>query len=220
MLGKPITVQEWNRSYSTVNGARMVRALLPYHKQALDLGPELPQLNTRMDIALAGIGVAPKRYAKLSLKKFSYRVSSVTEKEKAEIVGEFLKNLESAAKRNVGALCREAKHYPKGCGGEGMGQLYADLMESVGRGVESGLFHGLEKRLGKTIQGGMREDLCGALFNCAHESLWHPIYYQVGFIAAGKLEEAERIGSILKFFQEGNYPCGMMDEKTFLILVA
>ncbi len=220
MFGRPVAVQEWNRKYSTLNGKEIVKAIMPYHKKILDLRPGIPGLETKMDAALAGIGVVPKIYTKLSLRKFSRVISSVLQPEKERLKGEFERDLLQAMEYSVGALCRSAKHYPKECGGLGMGRLYTDLTESIGHYFEGALYENFEKRLGKAVQGDMREDLCAALFNCAHASLWHPLYYQVGFIATGKFEEAKKMEALLAFSKEGNYPCGMMDNKTFLILVA
>lgn len=220
MWGRPITVQEWNRNFSTINGSRMVKVLLPYHKNGLMLRPGMPQLDAKMDIALAGIGVAPQRYAKLSLRKFSHTISCVSHEEKVRLKEEFERDLLQAMEYSLGSLCRRGKHCPEECGGAGMGKLYTDITESIGRDLEGGLYESFEQRLGKAIQGDMREDLCAALFNCAHASFWNPLYYQLGFIAAGRLEEAEKMEALLAFFKAGNYPCGMMNNRTFLILVA
>lgn len=220
MLGKPRAAQFWNRRYATVNGAKIEQILLSFHEQTLDLAPAMPNLDVKIAKALRGLGIEPEEYAVLSLKKFSSSMAAALPRKRHELANELQDDLVAAMEQSFCQLLLKKKYYPQSCGGEGMAQLHKDLMLSVGPAISTNFDRIFEKHLCPAIKGDMREDVYSALCGCAEENLSDPLFYQIAFLATGRFEEAERIGNVLEFFKQGNFPCGMTAGGVFFILTA
>lgn len=203
-----------------MNGAKIEETLLPFHEQVLDLAPAMPNLDVKMTRALAGLGIEPEEYAVLSLKKFSGSMAAALPQKQRELANELQGDLVAAMKQNFCRILLKKKYYPKSCGGEGMAQLHKDLLLSVGSAIATSFDRTVEKHLCPAIKSGIREDVYSALCGCAEENLSDPLFYQIAYLATGRFEEAERIGNVLEFFKQGNFPCGMTAGGVFFILTA
>lgn len=229
MFGHPITVQEWNKKYSTLNGKRIVKALLHFHEHPLELKELHEGIDKEVDFALGAIGVDTEeyRYVALSLEKFSENLLTSTPEQRKVIVSEARISFKLAARRNLGALCRRAKHYPANFNRKDAGNLYEELAESLGNSLRIGMYRSIEKKLNARIGTELREELCTLLCDAAYHGLFDLIFYQVAFLIHGELERARNIERLIEFFKKGSYLCGvfngmisrMEDKNTFLRLV-
>lgn len=229
MYGHPITVQEWNKKYSTLNGKRVVKALLHFHEHSLELQVLHEGIDKEVDFALRAIGVDTEeyKYVALSLEKFSESILASTPEQKKKIVSEARTSFKCAARRNLGALCRRARHYPVNYSRKDAGNLYEELTESLGNSLQINMYRSIEKKLDTKMGVELRDEICRLLYDAAYHGLFDLIFYQVAFLIHGELERARNMERLIEFFKKGSYLCGvfngmisrMENKNTFLGLV-
>ncbi|MDO8559979.1 MAG: hypothetical protein Q7S23_02980 [bacterium] len=199
MIGKPLRGEDWNQRLDTVNGYQIARWLAPFHAAPLVLRPPLPGFQVKFSELLAGIGVQATAITALSMHQHQRIVDQI----EPLSVGSDLRQAYAAAIRQrqsspignyLRSSLRDRQFVPN---------LWGVLQDSIG-------VH-LPECLGPAI---------ASLPFAVADTLWTALYCQINLLLCAQYAAMAMVTEWTDKFLAGNHPAGLMDDGTFVVVVA
>jgi len=199
MIGKPLSGEEWNQKFATVNGYQIARWLAPFHAAPLALRPPMPGFQVKFSELLASIGVQATAITALSVHQHQ-RIADQIEPMSlgADLRQAYAAGIRQRQSSTLGNYLRSSlrdwQPVPK---------LWEALQESIGA-------H-LSECLGPAV---------AALPFIIADTLWTALYCQMSLLLRAQYAGLAMVTEWTDKFLAGNHPAGLMDDGTFVVVVA
>ena len=212
-------VQEWNKKFDTLNGKHIVETLMPFYKKPFLLREECKDMRGSLRRSLFDLGITFRGFEIIHLERVCGSAARLLEIRNLKILKRFEKDLMQGSKANIGAhLMQKFRKDFVNCMRSQSSALAEYFEESVGSYLQSGILAEIERYVPEEMREDLREALRGILWDCAWSNVRLCLYYEIGFLVAGKFHEAELIKPLTKSFAMGNLPLGFVDDNLLVVV--